>query len=877
VCVRVCAEGDNDNNNNKESKKSPASPATSKKGPKTPKPVLICSNCGFNQGSVLAHKPSNIALMQCSDPDKLVSVRKFTTNGSGGPDDLFAYLHSNKLGESMKLEKLKMQWKELDSVLTFKPELPHKSAVIVQRLAEKAQLQQQPSQDSEDAANTTTNTQTQGGAAVDVSTYVTMSVVDRLATVRSVKPAAKPEGSGDASTNATEVKRSMHSTCSIIPGTFASNANKPTSKTGKQTIRPPQAADAQDAMNTSSASTTAANNTTTTIAKPRREINLMIERLHNEATDLKHSKEKLERSFYSKDHKSGQELFKPKIPELKSRNAHTTTSSAHTDTAVRKNIAEVILGKDEALREHRKQLEQQAHAKLHQEMERNKATALKKSVQLLDQAKSRSIEEMFRLLLASTNPWILTNKHRWNESERAENISRMSSELMDWNQQTLDLSHVESTMMIPEIQSLLDHVLARQAEVVGRSKGRHTHTEYANRQHNEHSHISISSHEDDDDDDNDDLDDNNVMMRPYGHTHATRRDELDDILDLQLDRHNQSNDNEHTRLGDDSEQREEEVMALDLTESEPVLASLTTVSPRNSSGNIANPWEQTNTDTNNANDINGDGLSPRARMSRANASRRTNSDNNLVPTEASTTANLGDDRVSTQGANINTTTVALLPHKQQQRHRDNNGRNDDEDADALNHTDRSNSIVSELSTSNTNLSMPSPPRHNLKRNSTSKQSQSQAQTQANNTTVADTLHTRTNRPEVATLGVDEDGYEDPEIIGATLDEPTEGHDNENVAVASMRVDFRKFKELVLYCLKKRHGTGKNYIYAPKKKPDVAMETINKVLAQETFAPQLDPKSAKLGRKRISNRGELNLHTHTHTHKHTHTNTHLLVE
>jgi hypothetical protein len=768
ACLYLVAEGDN-----KESKKSPASPATTKKGPKTPKPVLICSNCGFNQGSVLAHKPSNIALMQCSDPDKLVSVRKFTTNGSGGPDDLFAYLHSNKLGESMKLEKLKMQWKELDSVLTFKPELPHKSAVIVQRLAGKAQLQQQPSQDSEDAANTTTNTQTQGGAAVDVSTYVTMSVVDRLATVRSVKPAPKPEGSGDASTNATEVKRSMHSTCSIIPGTFASNANKPTSKTGKQTIRPPQAAaaaaaadaDAQDAMNTSSASTTAANNNTTTIAKPRREINLMIERLHNEATDLKHSKEKLERSFYSKDHKSGQELFKPKIPELKSRNAHTTTSSAHTDTAVRKNIAEVILGKDEALMEHRKQLEQQAHAKLHQEMERNKATALKKSVQLLDQAKSRSIEEMFRLLLASTNPWILTNKHRWNESERAENISRMSSELMDWNQQTLDLSHVESTMMIPEIQSLLDHVLARQAEVVGRSKGRHTHTEYANRQHNEHSHISISSHEDDDDDDNDDLDDNNVMMRPYGHTHTTRRDELDDILDLQLDRHNQSNDNEHTRLGDDSEQHqhqpheEEEMMALDLTESEPVLASLTSVSPRNSSGNSANPWEQANTDTHNTGDINGDELSPRARMSRANASRRTNSDNNLVPTEASTTANLGDDRVSTHGANINTTTVALLPHKQQQRHRDNNNnnRNDDEDADAdaLNHTDRSNSIVSELSTSNTNLSVPSPPRHNLKRNNTSKQSQSHAQAQAqmqtNNTTVVGT-----NRAEVATLGVDED-------------------------------------------------------------------------------------------------------------------------
>eukprot|EP01038_Epipyxis_sp_PR26KG_P011579 gene11579-15507_t len=59
------------------------------------------------------------------------------------------------------------------------------------------------------------------------------------------------------------------------------------------------------------------------------------------------------------------------------------------------------------------------------------------------------------------------------------------------------------------------------------------------------------------------------------------------------------------------------------------------------------------------------------------------------------------------------------------------------------------------------------------------------------------------------------------------------------------VNFTEFRLLVFKCMKHRNGTGKAYIYAPKKKPEMALQMIRKELKEETFHPQIDKTSEQL--------------------------------
>lgn len=66
---------------------------------------------------------------------------------------------------------------------------------------------------------------------------------------------------------------------------------------------------------------------------------------------------------------------------------------------------------------------------------------------------------------------------------------------------------------------------------------------------------------------------------------------------------------------------------------------------------------------------------------------------------------------------------------------------------------------------------------------------------------------------------------------------------------SYEVTYQQFKSLVSKCLKKRDGTGHSYVYAPKKRPEVAIQMISKQLKEETFAPVIDKMSNKLCKNR----------------------------
>lgn len=69
------------------------------------------------------------------------------------------------------------------------------------------------------------------------------------------------------------------------------------------------------------------------------------------------------------------------------------------------------------------------------------------------------------------------------------------------------------------------------------------------------------------------------------------------------------------------------------------------------------------------------------------------------------------------------------------------------------------------------------------------------------------------------------------------------------AMANMLVSFATFRLLMLKCMKRRDGTGRSYVYVPKKKPDVAIQMIQNKLKEETFRPTIDKNSAALCMRR----------------------------
>ena len=73
--------------------------------------------------------------------------------------------------------------------------------------------------------------------------------------------------------------------------------------------------------------------------------------------------------------------------------------------------------------------------------------------------------------------------------------------------------------------------------------------------------------------------------------------------------------------------------------------------------------------------------------------------------------------------------------------------------------------------------------------------------------------------------------------------------------ANMLVSYASFKVLILKCMKRRDGTGRSYVYIPRKKPDVTMQMIEEHRREETFHPRIDPNSAALCMKRYKDTSE----------------------
>jgi hypothetical protein len=63
------------------------------------------------------------------------------------------------------------------------------------------------------------------------------------------------------------------------------------------------------------------------------------------------------------------------------------------------------------------------------------------------------------------------------------------------------------------------------------------------------------------------------------------------------------------------------------------------------------------------------------------------------------------------------------------------------------------------------------------------------------------------------------------------------------------ITFMEFKKLAMKCIRFRNGPGKGYIFAPKKRPEVALQLQKEQLLEETFRPEIDRHSQEISKGR----------------------------
>jgi len=65
----------------------------------------------------------------------------------------------------------------------------------------------------------------------------------------------------------------------------------------------------------------------------------------------------------------------------------------------------------------------------------------------------------------------------------------------------------------------------------------------------------------------------------------------------------------------------------------------------------------------------------------------------------------------------------------------------------------------------------------------------------------------------------------------------------NYAPSSLLTSYKEFARLVRKCVRQREGVGKHYLYAPKKRAEVALQMVLEEQREETFKPTINPASA----------------------------------
>jgi len=354
---------------------------------------LECPNCKWLQSAAIPYHPVNIAMELGSiDPQEVLSKR--WQGNTDGSIDLHEYLFANTKLQAKKINNLRSQWADIDLRLPFKPVIPENSELILkQKMDEKSAIGS--------SLKKKANNDKLSDQDLEAGEYFHMPAAERLYRHR-------------IKSNAAPLRKKIE-----ISGCYEQEM--------------------QNAPKRSSS-----------------ELELLTSRLTYEYKEKESRRQQAVAETYI-DPKTKQPLFKPIVIPAPSRDGQGISTiigmdSQDIEPKKRDVFTELLQQSDVKIRT--RILDQQRYYEaLEEKMTKERATALPQSDHILKEATDRSIEEMYRLLIATSS---LDSNDA--SADKAEIICKMSTDIPNWELQVLDLNNINIEVMIPEIKALVVEV-----------------------------------------------------------------------------------------------------------------------------------------------------------------------------------------------------------------------------------------------------------------------------------------------------------------------------------------------------------------------------------------------------------------------------------
>jgi len=340
---------------------------------------LECPNCKFLQSAAIPHHPVNIAVELGSiDPQEVLSKR--WQGNTDGNIDLHEYLFANSKLQAKKINNLRSQWADIDLRLPFKPVIPESSEQILKSKKD-----------------------------------------EKAAVALSLKKKAKNDKPGDQDLETGEY---FHIPAAERLFKYKLKSNNPAPRK-KIEISGCYEQEMQDAPKRSNS-----------------EVEMLTSRLTYEYREKESRRQQAVAETYI-DPKTKQPLFKPIVIPAPSRDQGISTimkNSQDIEPKKRDVFTELLQHSDVKIRTRILQ-QQRHHEAIEDKMIKERATALPQSEQILKEATDRSIEEMYRLLIA-------TSSMDSNDAnvDKAEMICKMSIDIPNWELQGNDIIYFTITL-----------------------------------------------------------------------------------------------------------------------------------------------------------------------------------------------------------------------------------------------------------------------------------------------------------------------------------------------------------------------------------------------------------------------------------------------
>jgi hypothetical protein len=376
------------------------------------KAVMVCKECGWDQGAVQAHRPVNIALVMNDDPEELLQGRWQGNPPAATEGGIHQYLYENARTRENIQQLNRVLWNEAHSGLTFAPALPESSNEILEKYKSSA-----------------------GNSAKTVSSMDSSSGFSDP----DFPPSPAPVGLHRDGKN-------------ILAGPAigaylqkSATERLSTTQTRPITSNIPRHGDGRRVETESQAS-----------SFNRAGQGQFVNRLVYEYKDKRERQQKDIEFANKHDINTGELLFQPKVgPDPEDALGFGSTAVRDKNSGAKRNVFEEIMVKDQMLKVKRKEAEDKAVAHMMKELSDKQVRALDSSHQILQQSTQNNIEELFQVLLEAQQHIIQDGR-----AVAADTPADGKPPEPEWKSFLVDLDMINTEMMIAEVGLLLNEIRA---------------------------------------------------------------------------------------------------------------------------------------------------------------------------------------------------------------------------------------------------------------------------------------------------------------------------------------------------------------------------------------------------------------------------------